>query len=78
MIQKYSRRTAEIEELAERKGITSAAAKDKLGAQSHHHKREDLTIPELPRTLGMRLDTRERATLDRAAQADADPPSCRR
>jgi conjugative relaxase-like TrwC/TraI family protein len=74
VIQKYSRRTLEIEELAQKKGITSVEEKARLGAQSRAHKREDLTIPELRELWALRLDTRERAALDRAARADAAPP----
>lgn len=45
-IQKFSRRTNEVEELAEKLGVVSPQGKDKLGATSRLHKREDMTLAD--------------------------------
>ena len=46
VIRKFSRRSAEIEKLADELGVTSIVAKDKLGATSRQSKRQDLTLEE--------------------------------
>lgn len=47
LVEKFSRRTAEIEKLAEEKGITNAKAKDRLGARTRENKRDGLTMDAL-------------------------------
>jgi len=44
VIRKFSRRSAEIDKLADELGVTSIVAKDKLGATSRQGKRKDLTL----------------------------------
>lgn len=44
VVKKFSRRSGEIEKLAEELGVTGAVAKDKLGATSRQSKRKDLTL----------------------------------
>lgn len=46
VIKKFSRRSAEIDKLADELGVTSPVAKDKLGATSRLNKRKDLTVEE--------------------------------
>lgn len=45
-IQKFSRRTNEVEELAEKLGVTIARGKDVLGSTSRLHKRQDMTLAD--------------------------------
>lgn len=47
VIKKFSRRSQEIEQLASELGIDDAVSKDKLGATSRLHKRDDLTLADL-------------------------------
>ena len=47
LIEKFSRRTAEIEEKAREIGIDDAEAKSELGAKTRGRKQKDLTFPEL-------------------------------
>jgi conjugative relaxase-like TrwC/TraI family protein len=47
LIETFSRRTKEVEEAAEKLGITSDAAKGKLGAKTRHAKNKDLSTGEL-------------------------------
>ena len=46
VIGKFSRRSAEIDKLADELGVTSIVAKDKLGATSRQNKRKDLTLAD--------------------------------
>ena len=46
VIQKFSRRTGEVEKLAADLGVGSATGKDKLGATSRQFKRKDLTLAD--------------------------------
>ena len=46
VIRKFSRRSAEIDKLADELGVTSIVAKDKLGATSRQGKRKDLTLAD--------------------------------
>lgn len=63
VIAKFSRRTAQIEELAAQMGITDPKAKDALGAKSRAGKRHGLTFPELLAEWGKRLTPDEKAQL---------------
>jgi conjugative relaxase-like TrwC/TraI family protein len=47
MIDTFSKRTAQIDAEAEKKGITDAAEKAKLGAKLRGKKQKELTLPEL-------------------------------
>ena len=47
LIDKFSRRTALIEEKAREKGIDDPEAKDELGAKTRERKQKDLSFPEL-------------------------------
>jgi conjugative relaxase-like TrwC/TraI family protein len=74
VIRKNSRRTGEIEKLAEELGIVSDRVKDKLGATTRSRKRKDLTMPELQELWESRYTEDERKSLERAA-AGLGPPS---
>ncbi len=65
VIAKFSRRTAQIEALAEKLGITDPKAKDALGAQSREGKRKGFTFPELLGEWGKRLTPEEKAQLSK-------------
>ncbi|MBL9084234.1 MAG: relaxase domain-containing protein [Planctomycetales bacterium] len=47
LVDKFSRRTAQIEEKARQMGIDDAAAKAELGAKTREHKQKNLSFPEL-------------------------------
>lgn len=59
VIQKFSRRTAMIEERAKDKGITNADAKGELGAKTRERKREDLSMSALEEHWKSRLTQQE-------------------
>lgn len=63
LLTKFSRRTAEIDALAEKKGITNAKFKDQLGAKSRAGKRRGLTHSDLMAAWGERLDDDERVAI---------------
>lgn len=63
-IEKFSRRTQQIEEEAERKGVTDAAEKGKLGKLTREKKNGQQTIDSLRETWRGRLTPAERHTLD--------------
>lgn len=46
VVQKFSRRSGEVEKLAAELGVGSAVGKDKLGATSRQFKRKDLTLAD--------------------------------
>lgn len=71
MIEKFSARTTEIEQVAEAKGITSAKAKDQLGAKTRTHKAKDLSIGELKSAWESRLTSDEKATIGALGSAIA-------
>lgn len=73
-IEKFSRRTALIEERAEADGITGPVAKAELGAKTRERKAEGLTLAELRRVWDARLSEAERSALASvAAQVGRDP-----
>ncbi len=63
-MEKFSRRTALIEDKAREKGITNAEEKGELGAKTRERKRKDLTFDELGREWKARLSPEELAALD--------------
>jgi len=64
VIEKFSRRTAQIEETAKQMGIVDPAAKDELGAKTRESKRKDLTSDELRAEWNGRLTEDERNGLE--------------
>ena len=67
-IEKFSRRTAEIERLAVEKGITDAKAKDHLGAASREGKRHGLTYSNLVAEWTSRLTLGEQGLIAKIAR----------
>ncbi len=63
LIEKFSRRTQEIERIAREKGIDNDKAKDKLGAQSREGKRHDLSPTELQQLWTSQLSEEEEQLL---------------
>jgi conjugative relaxase-like TrwC/TraI family protein len=59
VVGKFSRRSAEIAKMAGKLGLTSAVAKDKLGATSRLAKRDDVTLEDCRRYWETRLTPRE-------------------
>jgi conjugative relaxase-like TrwC/TraI family protein len=66
-LDKFSRRTSQIEAEAERLGITDPDAKSQLGAQTRERKAKDLDMPELRSLWLDRLTAEERRSLDAIA-----------
>ena len=67
-LNKFSRRTALIEELANEKGIKSNAEKDKLGKKTRERKREARSFDELRSEWMKRLNPSEQRTLAEVAE----------
>jgi conjugative relaxase-like TrwC/TraI family protein len=67
LIEKFSRRTAQIERLAAEKGITDERAKDALGAASREGKRHGLTYSDLLAAWGTRLTAEEKVLISKVA-----------
>jgi conjugative relaxase-like TrwC/TraI family protein len=65
VIDKFSRRTAQIERLAAEKGITDNKAKDGLGAASREGKRHGLTYSDLLAAWGVRLTPEEKVLISK-------------
>jgi conjugative relaxase-like TrwC/TraI family protein len=63
MIDRFSRRTHQINQAAEKRGITDPRDKDKLGALTRERKRKDATMPELRARWRERLTDDERAAI---------------
>lgn len=78
VIKKFSRRSLEIEQLAGTLGIDDPVARDKLGATSRLHKRDDLTLGELREYWNRRISGDEAEeiaeTIGRATQGANPPP----
>lgn len=68
ILDKFSRRTAQIEERARELGITSEALKAQLGLATRERKQKDLTNAELLREWESRLTPEERQALQRVRQ----------
>ncbi len=62
-IDKFSKRTAQIEAEAEKLGITDAARKAELGAKIRSKKQKELTMPELRKAWDAQLTDAERRAL---------------
>jgi conjugative relaxase-like TrwC/TraI family protein len=62
-LDKFSRRTALIEETAKEKGITDAKEKSALGAKTRENKQKDLSMNELRRVWLSRLSDDERSVI---------------
>lgn len=75
VIAKFSRRTAQIEKLAEEMGITDPKAKDALGALTREGKRKGFTFPELLAEWGKRLTPDEKAQLSKVCYGQQDVPA---
>ncbi len=63
-IEKFSRRTALIEEAAREKGVTDPEAKGELGAKTREKKQKDLTLDELRGEWMSRMTADEQAALE--------------
>lgn len=74
MVDKFSRRTAEIEAEAMRKGITDPAQKAELGARTRERKQKHLTMAELREEWRTRLTSDEQSTLDAVAERIGGTP----
>jgi conjugative relaxase-like TrwC/TraI family protein len=76
VVEKFSRRTAEIDQKARELGIEDAEAKAELGAKTRLHKAKDLTMPELRAEWRSRLSADEQDALARVEKhlgGDARP-----
>ncbi|HWB12754.1 MAG TPA: MobF family relaxase [Pirellulales bacterium] len=62
-IEKFSRRTALIEEKADELGIEDDEAKAELGAKTRQSKKKDMSFPELQTQWRERMTTKERESL---------------
>ncbi len=62
-IDTFSKRTAQIEAEAEKRGITNAAEKAGLGAKVRSKKHKELTLPELRKAWDAQLSDEERDAL---------------
>ena len=65
VLAKFSRRTAEIDRLADELGIKDPKAKDALGAASRAGKRHGLTFPELLAAWSVRLTDEEKVEISK-------------
>lgn len=63
VIDKFSRRSAQIDRLAEEKGITDPKKKDTLGASTRENKRQGLTQADLLAAWGARLTAEEKGII---------------
>ncbi len=68
VLEKFSRRTAQVERLAAEKGITSAAEKDKLAALSRENKNKGLGMDDLRSAWASAMTPEERAAVERAGE----------
>jgi conjugative relaxase-like TrwC/TraI family protein len=76
LVEKFSRRTAQIEEKARELGIDDAEAKSELGAKTREKKQKGLTFPELQNAWRSRMTEEELqvlATLEQRIGGDAEP-----
>jgi len=69
LLEKFSQRTARIEEAAKEKGITSDREKDRLGAATRETKRKGLTLDLLKGLWDARLTPEERKAIRAARDA---------
>jgi conjugative relaxase-like TrwC/TraI family protein len=76
LIDRFSRRTKQIEEKAREMGIHDAHTKDELGARTRESKQKDLTFAELQDTWGGRMTPQEIEALkklERRIGGDSEP-----
>jgi conjugative relaxase-like TrwC/TraI family protein len=73
VLKRFSRRTAQIERMAEEKGITDPKAKAQLGAKTREAKSHDLSWNQLRREWDSRLTNSERAALAQAHRREHQP-----
>jgi conjugative relaxase-like TrwC/TraI family protein len=73
LIEKFSRRTELIEEIAKAKGVTDAKAKDKLGAASRESKRKGISNVQMRAEWESRLSLEERAEIAAIRKAATAP-----
>ena len=73
MIDKFSKRTLQIEAEAKRLGITDEASKAALGAKIRAKKQKDLTLPELRQAWDAQLTDDERDALARVYAREIQP-----
>ena len=73
LIERFSKRTDEVEAEAARLGVTAAAEKGVLGAKTRSKKDKELTPDELRRAWADQLDDGERAALARVLGKDVPP-----
>lgn len=78
VIDKFSRRTEQIERLAAEAGITDAKAKDALGAASREGKRRGLTNADLRAAWTARLTGGEKAAISAVASKSKFPGAAKR
>lgn len=74
VLDRFSRRTAQIEAVAEDKGIADPALKDGLGARTREGKRAGLGMEDLRTEWSSRLSPAERAVVIAAKQNVSAPP----
>jgi conjugative relaxase-like TrwC/TraI family protein len=77
LIDKFSRRTKQIEDKAREKGITNVDAKAELGAKTRERKAKNLTFPELQQTWRSWMTPQELdalSALEQRTGSDALPP----
>ena len=77
LTRKFSRRTDEIEKLAEKKGITDPGEKATLGAKTREKKAKELSMPELTAVWNERLTSDGRRALDAVASLRRSGPEPR-
>jgi hypothetical protein len=73
MIERFSRRTTLINHTAEKRGITDAGDKDKLGALTRERKHKDATMPQLRAEWRERLTDDDRTAIAQAARKHRHP-----
>ena len=71
-LDRFSKRTKQINELAEKLGLESAEAKAKLGATTRHKKRYGLSHDDLREIWEARLTEEEKHTLDTILSSSSD------
>ncbi len=74
LIDKFSRRTLEIDKLAAELGITDPKEKEKLGAKTRNHKTQKLSPAELVKVWKSRLTAEESDAIQKAYRRE-NPPS---
>ena len=75
LVPRFSRRTAQIEGIAEERGITDPSEKDGIGAATRRHKCKDLGMAELRQLWLARLDDESDRSALAASAAGAGFPS---